>query len=89
MFCVFAAFYADKILFPFPSPTTCREDQVDFYLTTQSGIKVASPRIPAKGNGLVVLYSHGNGEDIGSLMPLWMKSAKRGSDIAYDYPGMG
>ena len=91
MFCVFAAFYADKILFPFPSPPTCREDQVDFYLTTRSGIKVAcAQRIPAKGNGLVVLYSHGNGEDIGNLMPLLDEVSEKGIQIiAYDYPGYG
>lgn len=91
MFCVFAAFYADKILFPFPSPPTCREDQVDFYLTTRSGIKVAcAHRTPEKANGLVVLYSHGNGEDIGNLMPLLDEVSEKGIEIlAYDYPGYG
>ncbi|MEK9633188.1 MAG: hypothetical protein VW622_05055, partial [Opitutae bacterium] len=86
MFCVFAAFYADKILFPFPSPPTCREDQVDFYLTTRSGIKVAcAHRTPEKANGLVVLYSHGNGEDIGNLMPLLDEVSEKGIEIlAYD-----
>ena len=91
MFCVFAAFYADKILFPFPSPSTCSEDQVDFYLTTQSGIKVAcAHRSPQKANGLVVLYSHGNGEDIGNLMPFLDEVSEKGIRIlAYDYPGYG
>lgn len=91
IFCMLAAFYADKILFPFPSPSTCSEDQVDFYLTTKSGIKVAcAHRPPPKANGLVVLYSHGNGEDIGNLMPfLDFISKKEMGIITYDYPGYG
>lgn len=91
IFCALAAFYGDKILFPAPSPPNCRDDQVDFYLKTKSGIRIAcARRTPAKPNGLVVLYSHGNGEDIGNLGPLLDEVSEKGIQIlAYDYPGYG
>lgn len=91
IFCMLAAFYADRILFPYPSPPTCKEEDVDFYLTTQSDIKIAcAHQAPTKANGLVVLFSHGNGEDLGNLAPFIDYICEKGIGvIAYDYPGYG
>ena len=87
----FAWIYADHILFPYPNPPTYEEKEVDFYVTTESGEKIACLHSLAKEpNGLTILYSHGNGEDLGTLKPLLEEITKFGCNvIAYDYPGYG
>ena len=87
----FAWIYADHILFPSPNPPTYEEKDVDFYVTTESGEKIACLQLLAKEpNGLTILYSHGNGEDLGMLKPLLEEFTKFGCNvIAYDYPGYG
>jgi len=92
VFCALAAVYSEKILFPVPMPPACVAEQVDFYLTTESGIKFACMRrTPTEaGNGPVILYSHGNGEDLGHLIPFLDEIRDKGFEIvAYDYPGYG
>jgi len=88
---IFAWIYADHILFPYPDPPTYEEKEVDFYVTTISGEKIACLKLFAKEpNGLTILYSHGNGEDLGMLKPLLEDFTKFGCNvIAYDYPGYG
>jgi abhydrolase domain-containing protein 17 len=92
LFCALAAIYAEKLLFPVPMPPACAAEQVDFFVTTESGTKIACVRrSPAQeGNGPVILYSHGNGEDLGHLIPFLEETSERGFEIvAYDYPGYG
>lgn len=91
LLCAFAFVYADKILFPAPHPSSCRDDQVDFYLTTDMGLKIACARsIPEEPSQLVILYSHGNAEDLGDVVPYLPEMVEEGMEvIAYDYPGYG
>ena len=92
VFCALAAIYAEKILFPAPMPPACVAEQIDFFVTTESGNKIACVRrSPAQEtNGPVILYSHGNGEDLGHLMAFLEETSEKGFEIiAYDYPGYG
>ena len=92
VFCALAAVYAEKILFPVPMPPACVAEQVDFFVTTKSGTKIACVRrTPTEpGDGPVILYSHGNGEDLGHLLPFLDEICQKGFEIvAYDYPGYG
>ena len=92
VFCALAAVYAEKILFPVPMPPACVAEQIDFFVTTKSGTKIACVRrIPTElSDGPVILYSHGNGEDLGHLIPFLDEICQKGFQIiAYDYPGYG
>ena len=41
-------------------------------------------------NGLTILYSHGNGEDLGMIRSQLEKISESGCNvISYDYPGYG
>ncbi|MEJ6523582.1 MAG: hypothetical protein QNL65_05345, partial [Opitutales bacterium] len=65
---IFAWFHADRILFPFPEPASYSKESVDFFVSTQNGIQIACIKEASKRpNGLVVLYSHGNAEDLGMI----------------------
>jgi len=90
-FCALAFLYADKILFPAPTPPVCLEEEVDFFVSTESGIRIAcARRIPQTPKGPVILYSHGNGEDLGHTFAFLDEVADKGFEIiAYDYPGYG
>ena len=92
VFCALAAIYSEKILFPVPMPPACVAEQVDFYIATESGTKIACiRRTPTEMvDGPVILYSHGNAEDLGHLIPFLDETSERGFQIiAYDYPGYG
>ncbi|HAW97004.1 MAG TPA: hypothetical protein DCX67_00565 [Opitutae bacterium] len=90
-FVALAFLYADKILFPAPTPPACLEKEVDFFVSTESGIRIAcARRIPQAPKGPVILYSHGNGEDLGHTFAFLDEVADKGFEIiAYDYPGYG
>ena len=92
IFIVIAAWiYADRILFPFPEPVSYREEAVDFFVEIENGFQVACISItPKDPNGLVILYSHGNGEDLGMIMDRLSEIAQKGYTVfSYDYPGYG
>jgi fermentation-respiration switch protein FrsA (DUF1100 family) len=92
VFCALAAVYSGKILFPVPMPPECVAEQVDFYVTTESGIKIACVRRtpPDPTDVPVILYSHGNGEDLGHIIPFLDEIRQNGFEVvAYDYPGYG
>ncbi len=88
---VFAWVYADRILFPHPSDPTYSSSEVDFYALTEDGSKIPCIHIKAANpNGMTILYSHGNGEDLGMIRTRLKEISKFGCNIiAYDYPGYG
>lgn len=83
--------WADRILFPFPEPPSYESDEVDFYVTTESGLQVAClSEHPKESNGIIILYSHGNAEDLGMVKDRLVEIASDGFTVfSYDYPGYG
>ena len=60
------------------------------YLKTGDGAVISAVYLPAKGARYTILYSHGNGEDIGKSMPFLRKMSGAGYSVfAYDYHGYG
>ena len=88
---LYAWFYGDKILFPYPSPPSYTKDDVSLYLHTHSGYRIACISEEAiNSNGINIIYSHGNGEDIGMIQSLMGEIKGYGCNvISYDYPGYG
>ena len=88
---IVAWIYADRALFPFPISPSYENSEVDFFVTTQSGLKIACmSKEPVLANGHIVIFSHGNGEDLGMIQESLIELTKTGCTvISYDYPGYG
>ena len=83
--------FADKLLFPAPSNPTYEKDENIGFLTTPSGLQIAykiwKPSAESKGT---ILYSHGNGEDLGMIENAISPLVEEGyTCVSYDYPGYG
>jgi len=81
---------ADKMMFPAP-PTSYPELAGPLRaIESEAGSLAVAHLPPPDDKAWVLLHSHGNGEDLGRLLP-WLKAVnERGYGvIAYDYPGYG
>ena len=89
--CVWGLLFADKLLFPAPSNPTYEKDENIGFLTTPGGHQIAykiwKPSAESKGT---ILYSHGNGEDLGMIGNAISPLVEEGyTCVSYDYPGYG
>jgi abhydrolase domain-containing protein 17 len=83
--------FSNKFIFqPQASQYTPNASRLEM-LTGSEGEQIAAFWYPpAKPDGPVLLWSHGNAEDIGALVPLHRELATEGFGLlAYDYPGFG
>jgi len=89
--CLYAWFFADRILFPAPGAPSYEKTDSLFFLPLAGGGKIAYKHwTPETPKGLTLLYSHGNAEDLGRVEEMLESWLKQGwSIIAYDYPGYG
>ena len=84
-------FFGDRLVFPAPNPSTYSEDQVSFSVKIGDSLSIACMHRGERVQPThTVIFSHGNGEDLGNLESFLDYF---GSDsiemIAYDYPGYG
>lgn len=86
---IIAHFVAPSLIFPrFPSSYTAGE--YTLILQTDAGFNIPASFFPNPDAELTLLYSHGNGEDLGDIQPTLKNFAKRGFQVmAYEYPGYG
>lgn len=91
---LFGALFANKLIFP--APPASYTDEAPGIFKIPSGTPTIPPLsaryYPAKNSKvpLTLLYSHGNGEDLGSIDPRLQALARKGCNVlAYDYPGYG
>jgi pimeloyl-ACP methyl ester carboxylesterase len=84
-------FYGDRILFPAPVRSTYSKNDVSFFISLENGQQIACMR---EGNSKdpinTIIFSHGNGEDLGNLetfLAYW--GSESVEIISYDYPGYG
>lgn len=87
---MFGCFCVDNLVFQ-PPPSIKRPGAPGFLqLPTPAGESVAAIHLPPKPGRPTLLYSHGNAEDLGGVMPLLEPWHEQGFGIlAYDYPGYG
>jgi len=82
---ILAFFLKEKIAFPAPKANYVFGDP--FFMIDD---KISAIFLKAENAKFTVIYSHGNGEDIGEILPLLKLWQKRGFNIlAYDYFGYG
>jgi fermentation-respiration switch protein FrsA (DUF1100 family) len=84
-----AWFYSDRMIFLPPAPSY-RERPEILKVATQGGERIAAIHLANPAATYTLLFSHGNGEDLGSVIPLLPGLAHLGFSVfAYDYRGYG
>jgi fermentation-respiration switch protein FrsA (DUF1100 family) len=80
---------SDRMIFLPPAPSY-RDSAEILRLTTAGGERIAAVYLPNPGATYAVLFSHGNGEDLGYVLPLLPELRDLGFGVlAYDYRGYG
>ena len=88
-FAMIAYFFADKIIFP--APRSSYQDTVNILkLKTKDGAVISAVYLPNKNSKYVMLFSHGNAEDLGDMLPFLRDIVAQGFSVfSYDYHGYG
>lgn len=75
----------------FPAPSSSYKDSSDIIkLESENGIVISAIYLPTDKAGFAVLYSHGNAEDLGHILPYLRRYQEQGFALfAYDYRGYG
>jgi fermentation-respiration switch protein FrsA (DUF1100 family) len=88
-FFLFAVFYGDKIIFQ-PQPATYQNTQQIIRLSSGKQSFISAIYLKNPQARYTILYSHGNAEDIGLILPILKEIRDNGfSVLAYDYQGYG
>lgn len=86
---IYAANVADRMIFPHV-PTSYVDSSDTVKLKASDGEEITATYLEAPGSQRLLLYSHGNGVDIGMVRDyLKVFQAAGISVLAYDYPGYG
>jgi fermentation-respiration switch protein FrsA (DUF1100 family) len=86
---VYAASFADKMIFPHV-PRSYVDSSDTIKLKASDGVDITTTYLEAPGSKRLLLYSHGNGVDIGMIREYLETFQTAGiSVLAYDYPGYG
>lgn len=85
----YAVVTSDSIIFPVP-PSSYEDTPDTLKLKTTTGAKITAMYLEAPDSEQLLIYSHGNKEDIGTAIDFLENFQKRGiSVLVYDYPGYG
>lgn len=85
----FALFKSDEKMF-FPPPATYSDASTIIKLKTKDGIQISAQYLKHPQAEYTLLYSHGNAEDMGLILPVLREVYQQGFSIfTYDYQGYG
>lgn len=88
-FLVVAYFFADRLIF-FPPKSSYVDSSNIIKLTTKDNAKISAVYLPNEKSKYVILFSHGNAEDLGHVMFFLRDLHAQGFAVfAYDYHGYG
>ena len=80
---------ANKMIFP-KVPASYEDGPDTLKLKTNKGAKITAVYLEVPDSRQLLIYSHGNGEDIGMVLDFLKGFSARGiSVLVYDYPGYG
>jgi hypothetical protein len=86
---IYAYFFSDRQIF-LPQPSSYRDSNDILKLTTADGVRIAAVHLPNSQATFTILYSHGNGEDLGDIRFVLEYLQRSGFAVfAYDYRGYG
>lgn len=85
----YAYFFSDRQIFQ-PQPSSYQDDQTIIKLTSTPNVQISAVYRSQPNAIYTVLYSHGNGEDLGDVRPALAQIQAVGVNVfAYDYQGYG
>jgi len=88
-FLILAYFFADRMIF-LPPTSSYVDTKNIIKLITKDGAKISAVYLPNKDAKYTILFSHGNAEDLGYLMPFLRDLNAQGFSVfSYDYRGYG
>ncbi|MFN2571730.1 MAG: alpha/beta hydrolase [Gemmatimonadales bacterium] len=88
MIAVFGFFFADRLIFR-PHPSSY-QDTGNIIKLSSGATRISAVYLPNEAARYTILYSHGNAEDIGDLLPMLETMRRSGfAVLAYDYKGYG
>jgi fermentation-respiration switch protein FrsA (DUF1100 family) len=86
---LFAYFFADRFVFPRKKSSYSDSPEI-IKIRVGDGVSLSALYLEATGSEFTILYSHGNGEDIGDLREIFETFQSAGYSVfAYDYRGYG
>lgn len=84
-----ARLFSERIIFQ-PPPATYRDTSDIIKIATPDGGRLSAVHLTSPNNRYTILYSHGNGEDLGVTRIELERLRRLGFDVfAYDYSGYG
>ncbi len=84
-----AYFISDKLIFPIRPVSYAKHDLI-IELPLENGELISTIYLPNEEAKFTIIYSHGNAEDLGHILPLLKSFHQKGFSVfAYDYPGYG
>lgn len=90
LLCAFAYIFGERIAFPAPEASYTQKSLPKIEFIDAACGKIACIHLKNPGAKYTVFYSHGNGEDIGEIMPILTNFFNSGFSVfAYDYYGYG
>ena len=85
-----AVFFADRVIFQPPPPSYPADEPGLIRFRMPDGGQISAFHLPADKGAPTLLYTHGNAEDIGHSMALFLRWNEMGIGVlAYDFPGYG
>ncbi|XGV98402.1 MAG: alpha/beta hydrolase [Leptolyngbya sp. BL-A-14] len=85
----YAYFFSNRQIFQ-PQPSSYQDDQTTIKLTSAPNVQITAVYRSQPNATYTVLYSHGNGEDLGDVRPALAQIQAVGVNVfAYDYQGYG
>lgn len=89
LLCLCAYLFADRLLFQ-PQPSSYQDSNQIIKLATTDKVQISAAYLPNPSARYTILFSHGNAEDLMSVLPFRQKLQDIGFAVfAYDYRGYG
>ncbi|NER03811.1 MAG: alpha/beta hydrolase [Okeania sp. SIO3C4] len=86
---LWAFFFSDRLIF-LPRPSSYQENQDFVKLESSDRVQITGIYLPLPKTKYTILYSHGNAEDLGEILPRLQDLRDIGFSIfSYDYQGYG
>ncbi len=86
---LWAFFFSDRLIF-LPRPSSYQENQEFIKLQSNDSTQITAVYLPNPKAKYTILYSHGNAEDLGQILPRLQDLRDIGFNVfSYDYQGYG
>ena len=90
VFNILALLIANTLIFVPPKPSTYKNSKNIIHIPVKNNNSIAAIYLPNKKAKYTIIYSHGNGDDLGVIYPFLKELQEHGfAVLGYDYEGYG